>query len=326
MSRLGDLGEAGFIARLRQRVRGGADVLAGIGDDCAVLRAGDQTLLFTCDAALEGVHFDLGLASAYDAGWRCAAGAISDIAAMGGRPRFVTLAIGAPATTPLELLDELLEGIQGVLAHTGAALVGGDTIASPLGIFLDFSVIGLPLADRVLLRSGARPGDCLAVTGWPGRSAAGLHALRQGLAAPDLIQAHLHPLPRIAEGQWLATQPGVRAMTDVSDGLLRDAGHLAEASGLGLDLESSRLPMDPVLRAFAQAANRDAAAWMQHGGEDYELALAIAPDGAEAVCAAFRNRFDLPLHLIGTFGTSPGLRLDGQPATRTGYDHFAADT
>lgn len=324
MSRLAELGEAGFIARLRERIRAGAGVIAGIGDDCAVLRLGDQTLLLTCDAALEGVHFDLALANAYDAGWRCAAGALSDIAAMGGQPRFVTLALGAPSTAPIALLDELIAGIQAAIAHCGASLVGGDTIACPHGILFDFSVIGLPAADRVLLRRGAQHGDLLAVSGWPGRSAAGLFALRQGLAAPELVRAHLHPLPRIAEGQWLATQAAVHAMTDLSDGLLRDAGHLAEESGLGLAVQSKDFPQDEVLRAFAASAKMSADAWIGSGGEDYELVLALDPAQAAEIRAGFQERFGLPLTCCGTFTpAADGMRLDGHPMQDPGYDHFA---
>ncbi len=323
MSTLSSLGEFGLIRRLTQNVHPGEGVLTGIGDDCAVLRLGDRQLLVTCDASIEDVHFRRALAAPEAIGWKSAASALSDIAAMGGQPRFVLITLACPAETDLGFLEGVYRGMADAVAHCGAVIVGGDTTQSPSGLVIDVTVIGEPTGSRHLLRCGACEGDYLAVTGHPGCSAAGLLALERHIDAPSLVPAHLHPIPRIAEGQWLAEQHPVHAAIDLSDGLLQDAGHLADASGLGLDLDSRMLPLDPALTAFCAAQNVNALDLALNGGEEYELILALRPDEAAAIATAFTHRFQVPLALIGRFTShGSGLRMDGAPIQPLGFNHF----
>lgn len=323
MSQLGALGEFGLIRQLTEGLASSEDVLTGIGDDCAVLRLGDRELLVTCDAAIEDVHFRRALASPQAIGWKSAASALSDIAAMGGQPRFVLITLACPPDTSMDFLEALYRGMAEAVSYCGAVVVGGDTTQSPSGMVIDLTVIGEPVAQRSLLRSGARPRDCLAVTGWPGRSAAGLLALERGDEIPALVQAHLHPLPRIAEGQWLAAQPEVHAAIDLSDGLLQDAGHLAESSQLGIDLHRSAVPIAPELRAFCGKHALDAGNLAFNGGEEYELVLALDGDSAVPLAHGFQERFGLPLTVIGRFTEAwSGMRMEGEALHPQGYDHF----
>lgn len=319
------LGEFGLIDRVRRIVQAPAVDVAGIGDDCAVLRVGDRVLFATCDAVVEDVHFSRAWATPEDIGWKAAAAAISDIAAMGGRPLFVLTTIACPPDTDAAFVEGVYAGMRGAMAACATGIVGGDTVRSREGFVLDVTVVGEPLPHaRYLTRAGARPGDLLAVTGWPGRSGAGLAALQQGVAADAAIAAHLRPVPRLAEGQWIAAQPAARAMMDVSDGLAQDAGHLVERGGVGVDLWADALPVGPELRAAADALGLPAAPFVLGGGEDYELLVALDAGEAGAVCAAFQERFGIPLTPVGRFHDGPAaVTLDGAAVDAAGFDHFA---
>lgn len=322
MRSLGDLGEFGLIARLTGGLSGHEDVLLGPGDDCAVVRAGDRVWLLSIDASIEEVHFSRRTAAPRDIGYKAAAAAISDIAAMGGAPRFLLVTLACPAHTPLDTLDAVYAGLREAADGAGACVVGGDVAKAPQ-LVLDVAVVGEVSEGRYVTRAGAQPGDVLAVTGWPGRSAAGLAALDAGLDAPELVRAHLHPEPRVAAGQWLAREHAVRAMIDVSDGLLQDAGHLAEAGGLAVDLETARLPIAPELEAWRGRSPLSPEAALLAGGEDYELAVALDPGRAGEICARFQAACGLPLTVAGRFvAGAPGVRIDGAAPGHPGYDHF----
>lgn len=323
MSTLREIGEFGFIESIRKTVPQGAGVIQGIGDDCAVLALGGGTLLVSCDACIEDIHFSRDLATPEQIGWKCAAAAISDIAAMGGRPRYLVVALACPQDTRTEFLDGLFAGIQAAASHCGVSLVGGDTTRSPQALMLDFTVMGEPAGARWLGRSGAQPGDLLCVSGAPGCSAAGLFALQAKIDAPLLADAHLRPQPRIAEGQWLAAQDSVHAMIDLSDGLVQDAGRLADASGIGLDFLPEQLVVSPALESFRQVQGIELVDLMMTGGEDYELIVAVASEAQVALSRAFEERFQLPLAPVGRFCDSwQGVRIEGEDASRLGYDHF----
>jgi thiamine-monophosphate kinase len=325
--KLSDLGEFGFIRRITSGLPPHDAVIEGIGDDCAVVRAGETVLLVTSDAAVEEVHFSLSLAAPEDIGWRAATAAISDIAAMGGKPLCLTLSLALPAHTPVAVAEALFQGVRAATEAHDTAIAGGDTTQSRAHIYLDITVIGTPVS-RYVVRRGAQEGDVLAVTGYPGRAAAGLYALQQGIDASqapwrELIGAHLHPHARIREGQWLAAHAAVHAMMDVSDGLLQDAGHLADASGLGIHLHSGKIPVAAALEQARPQLESSPLELVLAGGEDYELLLALAPAEAETLCRQFEDEFGLPLTLIGECeGAWRGLQLDGTPTAPKGYDHF----
>ncbi len=323
MTMLRELGEFGLIDRLTRVLPSNDAVVEGIGDDCAVVRVGERQWLVSCDASVEGIHFRRDLLSPDEIGWRAAASALSDIAAMGGIPRFVLVALACPPEMDVAVLDALYEGLADSCAQAEAAIIGGDTTKSPDGLFLDVTVIGEPSVGRVLLRRGAEDGDVLMVTGYPGRSAAGLLALMAGAEAPELVKAHTHPMPRLAEGQWLASQPGVHALIDVSDGLLQDAGHVAKASGLGVEIDACALSEDTVLAQWAGEIGFDPVAVALTGGEAYELVCAVDSAAAGGLGRDFGERFSVPLTGVGRFEAAlDGVRTKGQVPGTLGHDHF----
>lgn len=297
----------------------GQRILHGIGDDCAVIKMGDRVLLASCDASVEGVHFRRDLAGPEDIGWKAAASALSDIAAMGGTPLYMLVSLSFAPAEEATFITRVFDGMASLADAFQTPLIGGDTTRSPGPLFIDVNVAGEADSGQFLTRRGARPGDVLAVTGHPGDSPGGLRALLDRHTAPDLVRAHLHPLPRVAEGQWFARNGVARAMIDISDGIAQDAGHLIEADGLGLDIESDHLPLSEALKRQYP----DAAMLALTGGEDYELAVALDPATAPNRCAEFQRLFGIPLTPVGKFTDAHRqVRIDGEPLKCAGYDHF----
>jgi thiamine-monophosphate kinase len=322
MTAIGEFGEFAFIDRIRATFGTDADLLVGAGDDCAVFRAGDSVWCVTTDMVVESVHF-LREANAEDVGWKAMTAAISDIGAMGARPRFALVSMASPPDRDLAYLDALYAGLNDAAREHGAIIIGGDTTRSPEGLYADVCVLGEANGGRYVTRGGAQHGDYLAITGWPGRSRAGLDCLQRDLKHPALIDAHLRPRARIAEGQWLARQPGVRAMMDVSDGLAQDAGHLAESSGLGVAMTSASIAVDSELALYCAEAGVSIPDVVFAGGEDYELLFGFDPAVAGTLLPAFRREFGLPVFIVGQYDRAfEGVRIDGLPPTQFGFDHF----
>jgi thiamine-monophosphate kinase len=332
--------EAGLV-RLARRLAarsGGTGVRVGIGDDCAVL---DPTpgaaLIATTDLLLEDVHFRRRWAEPADIGWKAMAVNLSDIASMGAQPRWALVALACPVGTRMEEVEAFYAGALALAERHGVALVGGDTSSSPHGWLVNVTVLGETPAPP-LLRSTARPGDVVAVTGPLGRAAAGL-ALLERRAAPrgldpgilaDVTAAHLRPRPRLEEAGWLARAGGVTAMMDLSDGLATDLGRLAAESGVGACAELERLPVDAATRAVARAVGGDATAWATGGGEDYELLLTCAPAEVERLRAGLPAQAGARLSVVGTVVPDPGVRwLDGrgrEVAVAAGFEHLSSRT
>ena len=323
MSTLGDIGEFAFIDRIASMLSTSPEVIEGVGDDCAVVRAGDRTLLVTCDLSIEDVHFRHKGFAPEDIGWKAAAAGLSDIAAMGGVPQFLLTSLAAPSDYDADQLEGVYRGVVDAAQHCGAVVIGGDVTRSPSGLILDVMAIGEAPEGRYTLRSGAKTGDMFAVTGWPGRSAGGLEALEKGIDAPALIRAHLHPEPRIREGQWLSARDDVHAMLDLSDGVVQDAGRLSERSGLGVAMTSASVAIDPELVMLCSETGRSLQDYTFTGGEAYELAFAIAPETCGETLAAFRKEFSQPVHILGEFSDAfQGVLIDGEPPADQGYKHF----
>lgn len=323
MGTLGDIGELGLIDRIARLAPSSRCVVEGIGDDCAVVRVGDRLLLVSCDLFLEDVHFRRETASPYDIGWKAAASALSDIAAMGGRPLFCLVSFAAPRETEVSVVEELYQGLIEMVSAYGTAVAGGDTARSDGKITVDVMVVGETVEDRYVCRKGAQPGDLLAVTGRLGLASAGLRALEHGDDAPALVRAHQRPVPRIAEGQWLAGRGDVRAMIDISDGLIQDAGHLADASELGIDINPGRLPVDPDLARYCTEQACDAHEFILTGGEDYELAFAVDKENAVETVEAFCREFPVGAAVLGRFSAEwRGMRVGGNAPARGGFEHF----
>jgi len=330
MTGLSSLGEFGLIERLRRRLGPPPPELAlGIGDDCAALQLPpDRQLLVTCDLLLEGVHFRRDWTDLQRLGRKCVAVNLSDIAAMGGEPRQLVLGLGLPEDLTLEEFDQFLDGFCEAAAAYGVTVIGGDTCRAQQFLTVSVTAFGSIAPGRLLRRSGARPGDLLLVSGTLGDSALALRQLQRGAAAePWLLERHFDPTPRVALGQALAACGAVRAMIDLSDGLLADLGHLLEQSGVGARVEAAALPLSAPFESLAGDPDERLELALA-GGEDYELLLAVRPDRLPLVQAA-AQQVGVPLTVIGeVLPLVDGLQLlaaDGRrlaPAHR-GFNHFA---
>ena len=250
--------------------------MAGMGDDCAILRvAAGHEALVTTDFTLEDVHFRRGWHPAPAVGHRCLARGLSDIAAMGGEPLAAFLSLALPAKTRHSWVDGFLRGFLGLARKFGVALAGGDTAESAGGVAADVVVVGQVPAGEAILRSGARPGDSIYVTGELGGAAAALYQLREsGRVAPAAAaRAYFYPVPRLAAGSLLRKRRLASAMIDLSDGLSTDLAHVCEESGVGAVISESSIP-----RAHTSPAATSTLHFALHGGEDYELLFTV-PQG-----------------------------------------------
>lgn len=329
------LTELGLIRLVRGSARPGSGVVTGIGDDCAVLDLSPGALLLaTTDLLLEDVHFRRRYAEPADIGWKALAVNLSDIASMGGRPRWALVALACPAGTDLEEVEACYAGMIALALEHDVSIVGGDTSTSPHGWLLNVTLLG-EAAARPLLRSTARVGDVLAVTGPLGRSAAGLALLHAPAdvasdVADALTAAHLRPRPRVKEGRWLGSAEGVTAMIDLSDGLVTDLGHIAEESAVGARVKLDRLPVDPSTKAAGAALGRDPLPWVTSGGEDYELLLACTPAAFDRVAAGLEAATGTRLTAIGevTEGGGGVEFLDAagdRVRLEAGFEHFVTE-
>ena len=323
MKAVGDIGEFKLIERLARLIPSSPNVVESIGDDCAVVRMFGKNMLVTCDMFIENVHFRRSFYRAEDIGWKVAAGAISDIAAMGGTPLFCVVSLACPETTEVVFIEDLYKGMNSIMSRCGAVIIGGNTARNQSGLIIDIMVMGDAHGRNYRRRRGAQAGDLLAVTGYPGESAAGLHALENGKVTPALTQAHLHSMPRVMEGQWLASKDAVRAMMDVSDGVFQDAGHLARAGGLGVNIFLDTLPVSSALKEYSESSGMDAARFLLGGGEDFELLFALSSSSREHFLDDFHHEFQTPVTVIGEFTDNwKDVRLDGEEVEIQGWDHF----
>ena len=276
----------GGSSRASRRVR------LGIGDDAALFRArAEYELILTCDWFLEGTHFLRDKHPADSVGWKCLARALSDVAAMGGVPRCFLLSLALPVSHTGRWLDEFLGGLRRASQRFGCVLAGGDTTHRK-EILINITVVGDVRTGLAVLRSGARPGDLIYVSGSLGEAELGLQILRQtrrSVSPKDsLLRKHLYPEPRLGLGQWLAERRLAGSIMDLSDGLSSDLPRLCAASGVGARLESGKIP-----RArnpdSAQKLGLDPLDLALHGGDDYELLFTVPPQKATSLPNAFRG-------------------------------------
>jgi thiamine-monophosphate kinase len=327
--------ERRLIEIIRQAARQAPGVRIGIGDDCAVLEpTAGSLLLATTDLLIEDVHFRRRWATPTDIGWKSLAVNVSDIAAMGGRPRWGLIALACPEDVTLEEAETFYAGVQALATEHDVAIVGGDTSSSPRGWVINVTLLGE--AKRApLLRSTARAGDVIAVTGSLGRSAAGLGLLEASPAPAgitddaraDVTGAHLRPRPRTREGQWLSEAGAVTSMIDLSDGLATDLGHLCEESAVGARVELARIPVGASVREVARALGRDIVHWATGGGEDYELLLTCAPEAFERLAGGLTRATGTTLTAIGEMMPAAEriryLDACGEPVPiGPGFEHF----
>lgn len=310
------LGEFDLIDRYFRREARSDSVVHGVGDDGAVLRpSAGLELVAAVDSLVDGVHFPSNT-DPNDVGWRVAAVNLSDMAAMGAVPRWATLALTLPNVDE-DWLGEFSNGLLEALDHSGTALVGGDTTRGDQ-LVITLQVLGEVATGKALTRSGARPGDSVFVSGFPGDAAAGLRRLQGGADADDaLVRRFCRPTPRLALGQRLA--PIASAAIDVSDGLYADLARLAQASGVGAVLDVTELPLsEALLDAFPDSA----ASLALSGGDDYELCFTVPPDHLEAV-QSLAGELEIRLTRIGEIDSGNDIRcLNAGEDEIQGFDHF----
>lgn len=326
-----DLGEFGLIDMLAGMVKTGQsagsatrkNLETGIGDDAAVWRNAAARTLATTDCLVQDVHFKMGQTSWYQLGWKALAVNLSDVAAMGGTAEYALVTLGLPADTQVEDITELYQGLIEIGDQFGVTIAGGDITASEI-LFISIALTG-SAGDKVLRRSGARAGDLIAVTGYPGAAAAGWRLISQGIPASaddaPLRQAFLQPVPRMQAG-WAILDGGGHAAIDISDGLVADLGHICRASRVGAIVKIENIPLHSAAKRIFPRQALDLALG---GGEDYELLFTASP----ATMKQIQTDIGLQVSVIGEIGTENAgqVRLldaggDEYHLKQAGWDHF----
>lgn len=339
--KLGELGEFGLISRIEAASSKGVGVATGIGDDAAViLLTPGMQLLTSTDMLLEDVHFRRPWHDPYRLGRKSLAVNISDLAAMGGIPRWALLCLAIPADIPLDFLDEFTRGFLAMADEQGVSLVGGDTSASVRGLVISVTIMGEQFPSLILRRSGAMPNDDIWVTGTLGDAALGLQLLESGFDSTQphdrllsgvegreyLISRLLDPAPRVSAGLALAKAGLATAMIDISDGLLADFGHIAEQSGVGGSIRMDYLPLSPPFRSLTPNLTADPFLLALSGGEDYELCF-TSPQANREKIADCMKKCGIEATPVGIVTGLPGvkaIKVDGTsyiPSIQ-GFNHF----
>ncbi|MDT0308227.1 thiamine-phosphate kinase [Streptomyces sp. DSM 44917] len=316
---VGELGEFGLIRELTSRIAGTPAVRLGPGDDAAVVAAPDRRVVASTDILLEGRHFRRDWSTAYDVGRKAAAQNLADIAAMGAVPTAVLVGLVVPAELPATWPLELMDGIRDECRVAGAGVAGGDVVRGE-AITVSITALGDLGGRDPVTRSGARPGDLVAVTGWLGWSAAGHAVLSRGFRSPRaFVEAHRRPEPPYVAGPAAAVL-GATAMTDVSDGLIADLGHIARASNVRVDLASASLDVPAQMSDIGQAVGVDPLHWVLTGGEDHALVATFPPE--TKLPARWRTIGEV---LPSRGRTAPPVTVDGAPWDKAGgWDHFGS--
>lgn len=323
------LGEFGLIDRIARQLSTGKGVVLGIGDDAAAFTPSPGLLsLITTDMLIEGVHFDLSFCDPLSLGKKALSVNLSDIAAMGGNPRYFLLSLAIPPAMALDFLDTCIKGMLQQAEQFGVSLIGGDTCSSSGPLVLTLTVLGEQSPAALVRRTGARPGDHVCLTGTIGDSALGLRLLQQGESQGIAIVRHLDPVPRVREGQALAEAAIPSSMIDLSDGLLADLGHILDLSSVGARIFSEKLPLSDTFREHFPTITEEALYLALAGGEDYELLFTVPPDKISKVFPLL-DMLGTPAAVIGTITSERKLAVigpDGREISlnRKGFDHFSA--
>jgi thiamine-monophosphate kinase len=343
--RLSQIGEFGLIDRLRkQLVPLDRQVVVGPGDDAAVVRTtAGNLILLTADALVEGVHFDRRIHDFRQIGWRAMVANVSDIAAMGGRPRHALISIGLPDDVAVEEVEEIYRGMGAVAREYGCDIVGGDTVSSPKDLVISIAMTGEVQEERLVTRRGAQVGDLICVTGQLGGSQAGLIMLRSlrgdarepRTSVPEnrwdrVRERHLWPRPRLREAQELVRAGLVHSMIDISDGLAGDLAHIVEQSEVGAEIEEEKIPIDSQTRWVADHLGISAIDLPLRGGEDFELLFTVACDANGEDLERVARKTGVALTIIGRIQPQEmGMTLLGpggvkRPLVAGGFRHFSS--
>ncbi|HZR46700.1 MAG TPA: thiamine-phosphate kinase [Candidatus Manganitrophaceae bacterium] len=329
---LSQIGEFGLIRRIQKQLPPPfSSIPLGIGDDAAaIVPSPGKYLLLTTDTLVESVHFDFSYSTWTQVGYKAAAVNISDIAAMGGTPRFFLVSLGLTDRQQAADLDALYRGIGKGSREAEMDLIGGNIVRSKERFFISLTVLGEVPKKEMVTRGGARAGEALYVTGTPGDAAAGLEILKDRTDPKGfsrLLSRHRAPQARWREGRLLAKNGWASAMIDLSDGLTADLGHLLEQSGAGAELDLSRIPLSPPLRRYALKKGSDPVRYALEGGEDYELLFSV-PERKVSMLESAVRQGAIEARRIGVIRKKKdGLTargLDGRltPIAPAGYDHF----
>ncbi len=316
------LGEKQLIQQIRRSAPGGKAVVTGIGDDCAVLRVPPgHDLLVTTDFTIENVHFRRAWHPPEQVGRRCLTRGLSDIAAMGGEPRAAFLSLAVASDVPQKWVRRFLQGLLDLAEEFHLPLAGGDTAQSPGGIQADIIVVGSVPKSKAVLRSGAKPGHHIYVSGELGGAAAALARLLESKPVGAEYSRYFHPQARVAVGQWLRLRGVASAMIDLSDGLSTDLEHICQESHVGAVIDAGAIPRAHVGRGKKELKKKSVALDLAlHGGDDYEL-LFTSETAVPAKVAGVR------VTRIGQITRSKGMQLIGlegksRPLQAGGWEHF----
>ncbi len=334
--RVKDIGEFGLIRRIGSLLetdgRRSARVSTGIGDDAASFlpRAGYE-LLVTCDSMVEGSHYLPAHTCSFATGRRAMTSNISDIGAMGGDVLYALVSLGLPADALVTEVEELYKGFLYELNPFDASIIGGNLTGSGSVTFIDITLIGEVEQGKAVRRSGARPGDAILITGFPGRSAAGLRLLLRGahdagLADNPLVRAYTTPSHRARLGRAVGRTGYVTAMTDTSDGFAGDLAHVCEASGVGAEVIKAQIPVDEAVRKAAAGLGQDPYELVLGESDDYELIITCDPRRVPFL-QSVAERAAVPLTEVGRITAERGITMllpDGRkvPLEAAGFDHF----
>ena len=330
--KISNLGEFGFIKRIQDgclnRENG---VVAGIGDDCAVFRTSENTLvLLTTDMLIEDVHFKRREIAPNLLGRKSLAVSISDITAMGGIPKEAFLSIGIPAGMKIKYLDEFYNGLKSIASEYEINLLGGDTVVSPDRLVINIALTGEVSEDEILYRKGAKVGDIIFITGKPGLSSAGLDLLRnkRDFKQQDkLLHAHFNPVPHLKAGRLIALSKKANSLIDISDGLAADLWHICEESGVGAVIEMEELPVADELREYCRQYDLKIEDFIFHGGEDY-LLIGTAPEKSSSELEIILKSGGCSYFPIGEIVDEQSIRVlygdsDYRDLDPRGHDHFS---
>jgi thiamine-monophosphate kinase len=337
VQRLADIGEFGLIKKIRELIdKEGVKTPAvslGIGDDCAsFLPDPGFEILITCDCMVEGRHYLSWSITPFELGRRAMVMNISDIGAMGGIPLYALVSMGLKKDTPVKNIEDMYMGFLWELNPLNAAVIGGNITGSDNSDFINITLTGKVEKERILRRSGARAGDAILVTGYPGQAAAGLKRLLDNQGSRDilkdpLVTAYNLPVHRAREGRAIALSGVATSMIDISDGLVGDLSHICEDSGVGAEIARNRLPISESMRDLIDLQGWDIFETIIGDSDDYELIITCSPDNMAKVKDAVALVSGAPVTEIGSITAQRGIGIiasDGvrHPVKVSGWDHF----
>ena len=332
-----ELGEFGLIERLRKIVaRSDERMLVGIGDDASVLEY-HRPVVATTDALVENVHFRADLIDEVSLGYKALSASLSDVAAMGAKPLHALITLFLSGSTQVETCERIYQGLKEAGDEFGVSIAGGDVVKSPLAFAISVTVLGELVGERPLLRSGAKAGDLVFVTGDLGGSAAYLHykgvpetVILSPLEEWELAMRHRRPIPQVVAGAVLAGIVDCTSANDISDGLASELNEIATASQVRMVIEAQRIPTMPTLRRYARMIGVDPLDFALFGGEDYQLVGTVTSRGAGELLTRL-EAVGVKVTLIGRVEEgNPGLDMirEGIRDTveRRGFDHFSSES